>query len=99
MINRFICRREEAGNRPKVEFVPKTLTDLNIEGISAGTGDGVNGTQNNHHGTSVIRATQSNQITRNTKTPVPNYYKSTPPLIDPWSLPPQGILSCFYFVH
>lgn len=78
-----------------MEFVPKSLTDLNIEGISTGAGDGVNGTQNNHHGTSVIRATQSNQITRNTKTPVPNYYKNTLPLIDPWSLPPEGIFSFF----
>lgn len=92
----FFCRREEAANRPKQEFVPKTLTDLHIEGIIA-PGDGVNGTQNNHHGTSVIRAAQStNQITRNTKMPIPNYYKSTPNL-DPWSLPPQGILS-FIFV-
>ncbi|XP_044765701.1 endophilin-A isoform X5 [Coccinella septempunctata] len=33
-------KREEAAQRPKVEFVPKSLTDLNIEGVL----DGVNGT-------------------------------------------------------
>ncbi|XP_045482548.1 endophilin-A isoform X5 [Harmonia axyridis] len=33
-------KREEAAERPKVEFVPKSLTDLNIEGVL----DGVNGT-------------------------------------------------------
>lgn len=32
-------RREEAVNRPKQEFVPKTLADLHIEGIS----DGISG--------------------------------------------------------
>nr|XP_015840842.1 PREDICTED: endophilin-A isoform X5 [Tribolium castaneum] len=32
-------KKEEAANRPKVEFVPKTLADLHIEGVS----DGVNG--------------------------------------------------------
>ncbi|XP_076262294.1 SH3 domain containing GRB2 like, endophilin-A isoform X5 [Rhynchophorus ferrugineus] len=34
-------KREEAVNRPKVEFVPKTLSDLNIEGVSVT--DGYNG--------------------------------------------------------
>lgn len=29
-------RREEAVNRPKQEFVPKTLADLHIEGLSDG---------------------------------------------------------------
>lgn len=33
------CRREDAANRPKLEFVPKTLQDLNVEGLS----DGLNG--------------------------------------------------------
>ncbi|VEN62444.1 unnamed protein product [Callosobruchus maculatus] len=32
-------KKDEAANRPKVEFVPKTLQDLNIEGVSA---DGMN---------------------------------------------------------
>uniref|UniRef100_A0AAR5PH71 Endophilin-A n=1 Tax=Dendroctonus ponderosae TaxID=77166 RepID=A0AAR5PH71_DENPD len=35
-------KREEAANRPKVEFVPKTLSDLNIEGVTA-ISDGYNG--------------------------------------------------------
>ncbi|XP_048517240.1 endophilin-A isoform X15 [Dendroctonus ponderosae] len=34
-------KREEAANRPKVEFVPKTLSDLNIEGVTA-ISDGYN---------------------------------------------------------
>ncbi|CAH1965258.1 unnamed protein product [Acanthoscelides obtectus] len=33
-------KKDEAANRPKVEFVPKTLQDLNIEGVSS---DGMNG--------------------------------------------------------
>lgn len=32
-------RKDEAASRPKAEFVPKTLADLNVEGIS----DGLNG--------------------------------------------------------
>ncbi|XP_060536945.1 endophilin-A isoform X5 [Cylas formicarius] len=31
-------KKEEAMNRPKVEFVPKTLSDLNIEGVSVADG-------------------------------------------------------------
>ncbi|XP_030748525.1 endophilin-A isoform X4 [Sitophilus oryzae] len=34
-------KKEEAASRPKVEFVPKTLSDLNIEGVSVA--DGYNG--------------------------------------------------------
>lgn len=49
-------KREEATNRPKSEFVPKTLADLNIETL--GSQDGVNGgphflnsnrVKNSHH--------------------------------------------------
>jgi hypothetical protein len=32
-------RKDEAAIRPKAEFLPKTLADLNVEGIS----DGLNG--------------------------------------------------------
>lgn len=32
-------RKDEAASRPKAEFVPKTLADLHVEGIS----DGLNG--------------------------------------------------------
>jgi len=35
----FFCRKDEAACRPKAEFIPKTLADLHIEGIS----DGLNG--------------------------------------------------------
>ncbi|CAG9760317.1 unnamed protein product [Ceutorhynchus assimilis] len=40
-------KREEAASRPKVEFVPKTLSDLNIEGVT-GIADGYNGTSSLH---------------------------------------------------
>ncbi|XP_060536942.1 endophilin-A isoform X2 [Cylas formicarius] len=42
-------KKEEAMNRPKVEFVPKTLSDLNIEGVSVA--DGYNGTNSNYFNT------------------------------------------------
>jgi len=32
----FICRREEAANAPKYEFVPKTLADLHIDVLPEG---------------------------------------------------------------
>jgi len=32
-------RKDEAASRPKAEFIPKTLADLHVEGIS----DGLNG--------------------------------------------------------
>ncbi|XP_057320222.1 endophilin-A isoform X6 [Microplitis mediator] len=31
-------KKDEAANRPKLEFVPKTLADLNVEGLSLGDG-------------------------------------------------------------
>ncbi|XP_074106969.1 SH3 domain containing GRB2 like, endophilin-A isoform X2 [Cotesia typhae] len=34
-------KKDEAANRPKLEFVPKTLADLHVEGLSLG--DGMNG--------------------------------------------------------
>lgn len=37
--NTFVCRKEESASRPRSEFVPKTLAELNIEGVS----DGYNG--------------------------------------------------------
>jgi hypothetical protein len=38
-MHKLIFRREEAANEPRPEFIPKTLTDLNIEPIM----DGLNG--------------------------------------------------------
>jgi hypothetical protein len=35
----LFCRKDEAAVRPKAEFIPKTLADLHVEGIS----DGLNG--------------------------------------------------------
>lgn len=76
-------RKDEAASRPKVEFVPKSLTELNIEGVST---EGLNGTSN-HHGTSIITS-QSYQISRFTKPVPPANYIPQP--LDPWSFP-QGI--------
>ncbi|XP_055706219.1 endophilin-A isoform X2 [Phlebotomus papatasi] len=48
LVETLQCKREEAEARPKTEFVPKTLADLNIEGLSM---DGLNGgrhLQNSH---------------------------------------------------
>lgn len=36
-------KKEEAANRPKMEFVPKTLADLHIEGLPGGPADAMNG--------------------------------------------------------
>ncbi|XP_031335694.1 endophilin-A-like isoform X6 [Photinus pyralis] len=35
----LLVKKDEAANRPKMEFVPKTLGDLNIEGVSDGVND------------------------------------------------------------
>jgi hypothetical protein len=35
----LLNRKDEAASRPKTEFIPKTLADLHVEGIS----DGLNG--------------------------------------------------------
>ncbi|XP_057320205.1 endophilin-A isoform X4 [Microplitis mediator] len=43
-------KKDEAANRPKLEFVPKTLADLNVEGLSLG--DGMNGGNFFLHGAS-----------------------------------------------
>lgn len=32
----MIFRKDDAASRPKSEFTPKTLVDLNVEGISEG---------------------------------------------------------------
>lgn len=42
-------KRNEAANRPKMEFVPKTLADLNVDGISS---EGINGGSIFHVGSS-----------------------------------------------
>lgn len=41
-------RKEEAANRPKMEFVPKTLADLHVEGLP--TLDHMNGGNFSLHG-------------------------------------------------
>ncbi|XP_055706225.1 endophilin-A isoform X8 [Phlebotomus papatasi] len=45
LVETLQCKREEAEARPKTEFVPKTLADLNIEGLSM---DGLNVSKPSH---------------------------------------------------
>lgn len=90
----FDYRKDEAANRPKVEFVPKSLADLNIEGVS----DGVNGI-NQHNFNS------DSDIYRNVSFGQP--FKKPPPVktipthalkpdpFDPWSFY-QGIFLWFW---
>ena len=44
----FNYRKDEAANRPKMNFVPKTLADLNVDTISSS--DGMNGGNFSLHG-------------------------------------------------
>lgn len=102
-------RREEAANRPKVEFVPKTLSDLNIEGV-IGVSDGYNGTNSNHvnlfnnHSSSnsysqnITNTTNGgNQFRRPAPKTVPVKEQLPPDPFDPWSCP-QGIFCYFFFL-
>lgn len=81
-------RKDEAANRPKMEFVPKTLGDLNIEGVS----DGVNGT--NHHSSSISHL-NSKMHTKPLPKPYPKH-KSDP--FDCWD-PVAGIFFFFSFYY
>ncbi|KAJ8986214.1 hypothetical protein NQ317_009920 [Molorchus minor] len=85
-------KKDEAANRPKLEFVPKSLTELNIEGIT----DGLNGTNNhnnllNHHGShysSNSNLSSGYQFKRPAPRTISNKqptYKPDP--FDPWSFP------------
>ncbi|KAL1492719.1 hypothetical protein ABEB36_010934 [Hypothenemus hampei] len=104
-------KREEAANRPKVEFVPKTLSDLNIEGVSSSVSDGYNGTNsnhfnflNNHHtGNSYSQNIMNQPINggQQFRRPAPKTVpiKQLPPdPFDPWSFP-QGIFFYFYLFY
>lgn len=93
-------KKDEAANRPKVEFVPKTLTDLAIETVP----DGLNGTNNhnnlfnhsnNHHSNSNFLSTggSGHQFKRPAPKTIPinkNNHNQNQPLpdpFDPWSYP------------
>lgn len=74
----FICpvrRRDEAASRPKNEFVPKTLAELNIEGLGGHSdGLGIGGrfiTSNNTHKTK-LHQTSNSKFNNNDK-----YYDRT----------------------
>ncbi|XP_031335696.1 endophilin-A-like isoform X8 [Photinus pyralis] len=73
----LLVKKDEAANRPKMEFVPKTLGDLNIEGVS----DGVNGT--NHHNSLSITHNNLKQRPRPLPKQIPQYTRPDP--FDPWS--------------
>ncbi|KAF2884369.1 hypothetical protein ILUMI_21818 [Ignelater luminosus] len=72
----LLAKKDEAANRPKMEFVPKTLGDLNIEGVS----DGVNGTS--HYSSSNSHTNYKQHLPRPLPKSYPNY-KTDP--FDPWS--------------
>jgi hypothetical protein len=85
-------RKEEAANRPKVEFVPKSLADLHIEGVS----DGVNGIHHNNINTNHHNiANSGHQFKRPAPRTIPTHTKQPDPF-DPWSFP-QGIF-CFFLL-
>lgn len=94
-------RKDEAALRPKVEFVPKTLADLNIEGVS----DGVNGTFTNHHHNTIaiVPPNTRHAPSKPPKNNNTNHFNSnttgSKPYdpFDPWSSPPQGIIFFFLF--
>lgn len=48
-------RKDEAANRPKLEFVPKTLADLHVEGLI----DTMNGGNTFMHGKTDITTTNN----------------------------------------
>jgi endophilin-A len=76
-------KKEEAANRPKVEFVPKSLADLHIEGVS----DGVNGIHHNNINTNHHNITNSgHQFKRPAPRTIPTHTKQPDPF-DPWSFP------------
>ncbi|XP_063914977.1 endophilin-A isoform X3 [Zophobas morio] len=77
-------KKEEAANRPKVEFVPKSLADLHIEGVS----DGVNGIHHhNNHTNHHNYSSSGHQFKRPAPRTIPTHTKQPDPF-DPWSFPP-----------
>lgn len=44
----FNYRKDEAANKPKLEFIPKTLADLHVDGLP--TSDAMNGGNFSLHG-------------------------------------------------
>lgn len=99
----FFFRKDEAANRPKVDFIPKSLHDLNIEGVTA---DGLNGTNkynnllnHSHIHSSSNMSGSGYQFKRPAPKTVPIKQTTyTPDPFDPWSFPPQGIFYFFYFI-
>ncbi|XP_050313573.1 endophilin-A isoform X2 [Anthonomus grandis grandis] len=97
-------KRDEAASRPKVEFVPKTLSDLNIEGVT-NAHDGYNGTNSNQFSlmnNHISGNSNSNQSLKSQPTngglgyhrPAPNRVPIKKPIqpldpFDPWDFP-QG---------
>lgn len=91
-------KKEEAANRPKSEFTPKTLADLNIDQV--GSMDGMNGLNSNsnsylpaqHTGGSNSNSYSFNNQNQST---YPSVYPNAPTLqshkpFDPWSAAPPS---------
>ncbi|XP_050519558.1 endophilin-A isoform X4 [Diabrotica virgifera virgifera] len=86
-------KKDEAANRPKVEFVPKTLQDLHIETVQ----DGLNGTNNhtnlfnhssNHHNSYGSGYIYRKPAPKTIPIKQPNYqHQQLSDPFDPWSYP------------
>ncbi|XP_052121759.1 endophilin-A isoform X2 [Frankliniella occidentalis] len=86
-------KKEEAANRPKGEFIPKTLADLNIEhGILDGI-NGLNSNSNSYSPTQHSGGSNSYSFNNQNQSTYPSVYPNAPSLqshkpYDPWSAAP-----------
>ncbi|CAH0561969.1 unnamed protein product [Brassicogethes aeneus] len=85
-------KKDEAANRPKMEFVPKTLTELNIDATDGYNGTNDNNFINQHHGSN-SNLSGSYQFKRPAPKSAPPPKQNKPDLLpykpdplDPWSI-------------
>ncbi|KAK3929227.1 Endophilin-A [Frankliniella fusca] len=89
-------KKEEAANRPKGEFVPKTLADLNIDHVGVMDGiNGLNSNSNNYSPTLHSGGSNSYSFNNQNQSTYPSVYPSAPSLqshkpYDPWSAAPPS---------
>lgn len=88
-------KKEEAANRPKSEFTPKTLADLNIEHIGLDGINGLNSNSNSYLPAQHTGGSNSYSFNNQNQNTYPSVYPNTQPLqshkpIDPWSAAPPS---------
>ncbi|XP_034245576.1 endophilin-A isoform X2 [Thrips palmi] len=89
-------KKEEAANRPKSEFTPKTLADLNIDHVGVLDGmNGLNSNSNNYLPAQHTGGSNSYSFNNQNQNTYPSVYPNTQPLqthkpIDPWSAAPPS---------